>query len=156
SFATPSRARAACSAASRAVSTSRTTVPGEKAAAPLSSEDTAAMCRRCNWRPATRGRWRRSRRGSVDQPKQGWVARNWLWVVPVGCLAPLVVCGGGIAMIFVVVFGAIKSSDVYTEALARAKESEEVKALLGDPVEAGTFVSGRIETKNGTGKADLS
>ncbi len=92
----------------------------------------------------------------MDEPKRSWWGRNWKWLVPLGCLTPLVVCGGGITLIVVVVFGAMKSSDVYKEALERARSSAEVKALLGEPIEPGMMVSGNIEVKNDTGKADLS
>jgi hypothetical protein len=93
----------------------------------------------------------------MDQPsKQTWWSRNWKWVVPVGCLAPVLVCGGAIALIIVVVFGAIKSSEPYTEALAKARANQEVKALIGEPIEPGYFVNGSIEVSGPSGKADFS
>ena len=93
----------------------------------------------------------------MDQaPKPSWWSRNWKWVVPVGCLTPIVVCCGGGTLILLLAFGAIKSSDPYKEALERAKANEEVKGLLGEPIEAGFFVSGSIETSGASGKADLS
>jgi hypothetical protein len=93
----------------------------------------------------------------MDQPsKQSWWGRNWKWVVPVGCLAPLLVCGGIITLIFVFVVGAIRSSVPYTEALAKAKANQEVKALLGEPIEAGYSVSGTIEVSGPSGKANFT
>ncbi|MEX0701876.1 MAG: cytochrome c oxidase assembly factor 1 family protein [Planctomycetales bacterium] len=93
----------------------------------------------------------------MDQPPQrNWWSRNWKWVVPVGCLTPVVVCGGGIALLVFGVFGAIKSSDVYTEAIARAKANEEVQAALGEPIEEGFLVSGNINVSDATGNADLA
>lgn len=89
-------------------------------------------------------------------PKGTWWSRNWKWVVPVGCLTPIIVCGGGITLILAIVFGAMKSSDVYTEALARARASEEVIEALGEPIEPGFFVSGSIEVTGPSGNADLS
>ena len=63
----------------------------------------------------------------MDQPPQrSWWGRNWYWVVPVGCLVPLLVCGGGLVLIFTSALGIIKSSDVYKDALSRAKESPAV------------------------------
>ncbi len=53
-------------------------------------------------------------------------------------------------------FGAIKSSDVYTQALERAKSSEEVQAALGTPVEDGWFVSGSINISGSSGDADFA
>jgi hypothetical protein len=93
----------------------------------------------------------------MDQPsKQSWWHRNWKWVVPVGCLAPLLVCGGSIALIFVFVFGVMRSSEPYTEALARAKANPEVKAALGEPIEAGYWVNGSIDVSGPSGTAKIA
>lgn len=88
-------------------------------------------------------------------PKRSWWGRNWKWVVPVGCLTPLLCCGGVITLIIAFVFGAIKSSDVYVEALSQAKGNKDVVALLGEPIVAGAFPSGKIEIRNQGGNADL-
>ena len=50
------------------------------------------------------------------------------------------------------VYGAIKSSDVYAEAVGSAKASEQVKVVLGEPVEPGWWVAGslRVNGPNGT------
>jgi hypothetical protein len=77
-------------------------------------------------------------------------------VLPVGCLAPLLVCGGIITLIFVFVVGAIRSSDPYTEALAKAKANQEVKALIGEPIATGYWVSGTIEVSGPSGKANFA
>jgi hypothetical protein len=62
----------------------------------------------------------------------------------------LLCCGGGIGITFFVM-SIIKSSDVYTESLARAKANPDVKALLGEPIEAGFFVTGNISTNTTNG-----
>jgi len=93
----------------------------------------------------------------MDQrSKPTWWGRNWKWVVPVGCLAPLLVCCGGVLLLVVFVFGAIRSSEPYTEALARAKANPEVKAALGEPIEAGYWVNGSIEVSGPSGKAKIA
>ena len=89
-------------------------------------------------------------------PARTWWSRNWKWVVPVGCLTPAILCCGGGGLILTFVFGALKSSEVYTDALARAKANEEVRTLLGEPIEAGFWVSGSVEVGGTSGKADLS
>ena len=38
-------------------------------------------------------------------PQKSWFGRNWKWVVPVGCLTPILVCGGFFTLIFGAVFG---------------------------------------------------
>jgi hypothetical protein len=93
----------------------------------------------------------------MDQaPKRTWWSRSWKWIVPVACLTPLLVCGGVGTLILVLVFGATKSSDVYTEALARARASGQVKALLGEPVKASFWASGEVEVSGPPGPAELA
>src|SRR4051812_41817609 len=89
-------------------------------------------------------------------PKRTWWGRNWKWAVPVGCLAPILLCGGVLATLVGLVFGVLRSSDVYKESLARARGNQEVRALLGEPIEGGTWVGGNLETSGATGRADLS
>jgi hypothetical protein len=80
-------------------------------------------------------------------------------VVPVGCLTPVLLCGGGIVSIFVLVFSSLKSTDVYKEALSRATDNAEVKKLLGEPITPSFWVAGTISTNitpNGSvGKAEI-
>lgn len=91
----------------------------------------------------------------LETTPPSWWGRNWKWVLPVGCLTPVLLCGGFIAAILAIVFGALKSSDAYTEALARAQKDRRVQAALGEPIEAGFFVSGNISLNNDRGHADL-
>jgi hypothetical protein len=89
----------------------------------------------------------------VSKHVRGWWGRNWLWAVPVGCLAfAILACGGGIAVLFVAVFGSLKSSEPYQEALRRAKADPRVQAALGVPIQERFFVSGNISVTvaNGT------
>jgi cytochrome oxidase complex assembly protein 1 len=92
---------------------------------------------------------------SQQVQRRGWWGRNWFWVVPVGCLAPLVVCGGGITLIFAVAFGALKSSDANKQAVALAREHPAVQAALGTPITEGAFTSGALNVNNNAGDADL-
>src|SRR4051795_9689338 len=96
----------------------------------------------------------------VPQPtppqRKGWWGRNWKWTLPVGCLTPILVCGGGLALIVGVVFGSIRSSDVYKEAVAQARSSPAVVTALGSPVETGMLLSGRINVNGSSGDADLA
>jgi hypothetical protein len=97
----------------------------------------------------------------MAEPQQrSWWGRNWKWVVPVGCLTPVVLCGGFITVIVAIVFGALKSTEPYKAALIRAQASPAVQAALGQPVEADFLVTGnvRMNTANGveSGTAELS
>lgn len=93
----------------------------------------------------------------MDRPtERSWWGRNWKWVVPVGCLVPFLACGGLIASVVMLVFGALRSSEVYTEAVARAKANEQVRAQLGEPIQAGWTVNGNIQINNDSGSANLT
>ncbi|MCE9552746.1 MAG: cytochrome c oxidase assembly factor 1 family protein [Planctomycetes bacterium] len=85
-----------------------------------------------------------------------WWNRNWKWAVPVGCITPLVCCGGFAGLILTIIFGAMRSSDVYKDAVSRATADVRVKELLGEPIEPGLFTTGNINVHNDSGDADLS
>jgi hypothetical protein len=92
----------------------------------------------------------------TEQVRRSWWGRNWIWVVPAGCLIPVVLCGGFVVLILAIVFGAIKSSAPYTESLAAVKQHPQVRELLGDPIEPEFFVSGNINVSGSSGDADIS
>lgn len=93
----------------------------------------------------------------MEQPaRKSWWGRNWKWVVPVGCLVPIVVLGAFVALILSLVFGLIKSSDVYQDALELARAEPAVQEALGSPIEAGFFVTGNISVSGNSGQANLS
>ena len=61
-----------------------------------------------------------------------------------------------VAGIVLIVFGAMKSSDAYKTAVARAKANPEVVSALGTPIEEGMFVSGKTNVDGSSGEADLT
>jgi len=85
-----------------------------------------------------------------------WFGRNWKWVVPVGCLSIIAAFVAFLAGIFLVVFGFLRSSDVYQYALERATSNEAVVEALGEPVEPGWYLTGSIEVQGASGQADVS
>lgn len=90
-------------------------------------------------------------------PPAGWWSRNWKWFLPTGCcLTPLVLGGAFFAFVVVVVFGAMKQSDVYKTAVGRAKADARVTSALGTPISEGWFLSGKTNVNGGSGDADLS
>ena len=91
-----------------------------------------------------------------EQAQRSWWSRNWKWVVPTGCLAPVLLCGGFVTLIFTLVFGVIKSSAPYTESLATVRANSQVQQQLGDAIEPGFFVTGNIESSGASGHADIS
>ena len=93
----------------------------------------------------------------MEQPiKKSWWSRNWKWFVPVGCLGGIIAIVVAIALIVTLVFGALKSSDAYKEALEKATRNPTVVSELGEPIEAGWLVSGSINVSGSSGEADLS
>ncbi len=61
----------------------------------------------------------------------------------------------GIGTIMMVVFGAIKSTDVYRRARATAEKDPRVIEVLGSPVHAGLWVSGNVHILGSRGEADI-
>jgi len=79
----------------------------------------------------------------------------WKWGA-LGCLAVIVIGAIGIGVLVVFVFGAIKSTDVYKEALSRAQNDPRVIAALGSPIKSGFFLSGNVNVNNNNGTANFS
>lgn len=93
----------------------------------------------------------------MDQAYQpNWWNRNWKWFVPVGCLSMILLFVAFIALIASLVFGMMKSSDVYGQALTQAKASPMVIEALGAPIRDGYFTSGSIQESGPSGTAELS
>jgi hypothetical protein len=97
------------------------------------------------------------------QPAPGWWSRNWKWFVPTGCclgtllglILAVAVFGFSIFAIFTGVSAALKSSEPYKVAVARAQANDKVTTALGTPLSEG-FPMGSINTNNDTGKVDFS
>lgn len=90
-------------------------------------------------------------------PAPGWWSRNWKWFVPTGCcLTPLILGGAFVAFLVLVVFSALKQSDAYKIAVARAKADSRVTSALGTPITEGWYLSGNTNVNGASGDADLS
>ncbi len=73
----------------------------------------------------------------------------------IGCGVLIFLGAAACAALVIFVFGAIKRSDVYTNALNRVKADQRVVAVLGEPIEPGFWVSGNVNINNGKGNADF-
>ena len=91
-----------------------------------------------------------------QQSRGNWWTRNWKWFVPTGCLTMIALFAAFIALIAMIVFSAMKSSDVYKDALAKAKAEPAVIEALGSPIKDGMFVSGNTNVNGGSGEANLA
>ena len=96
--------------------------------------------------------------GAAPPPavRRGWWSRNWMWVVPTGCLTFVVLIAAFVGLIVMIVFGAMKSSDAYKTAVTRAKQNPEVIEALGTPIEEGMWVSGKTNVDGSSGSADIT
>jgi hypothetical protein len=89
-------------------------------------------------------------------PKTNWWQGNWKWFVPVGCFSMLLLFVAFVVSIALIVFSAVKATDVYKDALARAKVSPSVIQMLGSPIKEGFLVSGNTNVNGASGEANLS
>jgi cytochrome oxidase complex assembly protein 1 len=94
--------------------------------------------------------------GNTQPQRTGWWGRNWKWFVPTGCLGMLLLVAGFVFVIIGIVFGAMKSSDAYKTALAKAKTDTRVVNALGSPITDGYFVSGKTNVSGTSGNADMT
>jgi hypothetical protein len=88
-------------------------------------------------------------------PRKNWWQRNWIWFVPTGCFGLIALAVVFFAGVVLLIFGALKSSDVYQTAVSRAKSDQRVTAALGTPIREGMFPSGSTSSSGGSGDADL-
>ena len=93
----------------------------------------------------------------MTQPaKTNWWKRNWKWFVPLGCFSVVLLFLAFIGSILVIVFSAMKSTDVYKEALARAKADPAVTEALGSPIKEGFLLSGNTNVNGAAGESNLA
>jgi hypothetical protein len=76
--------------------------------------------------------------------------------VPLGCFSMAILFVAFVASIVLIVFSAVKSTDVYKDALARAKAHPAVIEVLGSPITEGFLVSGNTNVNGTSGEANLS
>jgi Cytochrome oxidase complex assembly protein 1 len=88
--------------------------------------------------------------------RPNWWKRNWVWFVPIGCLGMLALFVVFVGSVALIVFSAMKSTDVYKDALARAKANSAVIEVLGSPIKEGFLVSGNTNVNGASGEANLS
>jgi hypothetical protein len=88
-------------------------------------------------------------------PRASWLQRHWRWAVPLLCLFCLTVFAGVVLLFVSALFGMMRSSDVYTTAMQRMRESPQVVEALGTPIEPGWYLSGQINISGASGEASL-
>ena len=76
--------------------------------------------------------------------------------MPLGCFSIAVLFVVFVGSVMLIVFTAVKSTDVYKDALARAKVHPAVIEALGSPITEGFLVSGNTNVNGASGEANLS
>jgi hypothetical protein len=89
-------------------------------------------------------------------PKSNWWKRNWKWFVPLGCFSIALLFVVFVASVALIVFSAMKSTDVYKDALTRARAHPAVADAFGSPITDGFLVSGNTNVNGASGEANLS
>lgn len=79
-----------------------------------------------------------------------------LKVFLIGCGVLVVLGAACVAALVFVVFAAIKKSDIYTDALNKARADQRVVAALGEPINPGFWVTGNMKVDNNKGSADFT
>jgi Cytochrome oxidase complex assembly protein 1 len=84
-----------------------------------------------------------------------WWQRNWKWVVPTGILGGLAALACFVGLILLFVFGMFRGSDAYRDAMVQVRADRSVVRELGEPIQAGWWVSGSINVSGPSGSADF-
>ncbi len=92
--------------------------------------------------------------GAAVRPS--WFSRNWKWVVPVGVLLLFLLAASFVGALFVLVETSFQHTDVYVQALAKARANPQVADRIGRPLKAGWLASGNMNQSGPSGDVDLS
>ncbi len=93
---------------------------------------------------------------AVTKNQTNWFGRNIKWFLPaigVGTIFSCLACIG--AFIFLI-FGTMKSSEPYQDALAMLRSNSAAEQALGTPIHDGWYVTGSIGESGSSGHAELS
>jgi hypothetical protein len=93
--------------------------------------------------------------GEPEIEQRSWWSRNWKWAAPLGCLIPILLCGGCLMSFVYGVWTTVTTSAPYQDSLAAAQASPAVREALGQPIEPQLVFQGRYDSSNGQGFADL-
>jgi hypothetical protein len=89
-------------------------------------------------------------------PRRNWWLQNWKWFVPLGCFSMLMLFVIFVGSVALIVFSAMKSTDLYKGALTRAQAHPSVIEALGSPIKEGFLLSGSTNVNGASGEANLS
>ncbi len=92
----------------------------------------------------------------TDGSSPSWVQRHWKWLIPAGCLGLVVAVVAWGVFILAFVQAGMKRSGAYQDALAAAQSSPAARLVLGEPIEAGWWLTGSIDVNQSSGRADIA
>jgi hypothetical protein len=96
---------------------------------------------------------------AVGPPRRGWLRRNWLWFVPSVLVLLAVLCAGVGVGIWIMVLGAVKSTEPYQAAMKKVREDPRVIAALGEPIKDISWFPAneyRVEGDRGSAQFDFN
>jgi hypothetical protein len=79
---------------------------------------------------------------------------SWVVIIPLGCLGLAICIAGVLGLVLLRATRAVKSSELYTEALAQVQASPEVAEALGSPIEGGMPRSASFHMDGTSGDAE--
>ena len=85
----------------------------------------------------------------------GWWQRHWRWAVPALAALGLGLFAAFVLLILSAIFGMMKSSDAYKQAMSRLQASPAATGALGAPLREGWLTLGNIEVNGPSGEAHL-
>ena len=91
----------------------------------------------------------------LPQPP-GWWSRNWKWFLPLGCLAIVLLVAAFVGGVLFIIFGSMRQSDAYKQALAKAQSDPVVAQRLGTPIKPGMWVTGNININGPNGESNIA
>ena len=88
--------------------------------------------------------------------ERSWLERHPRWKIPLGLVIGAVLLFGFTIGVMTLVVTTLRHSEVYQQAFARASASPQVRASLGDPLQARWLIAGKLNVNGNSGNANLS
>ena len=87
--------------------------------------------------------------------KKSWFSRNWGWLLGGGCLVLIVIAVLGVGSLIFGVSKMFTSSTPYKYAMEQATSNEDLKVIIGSPIETDGIMQGNINLNGDDGEADF-
>lgn len=90
-----------------------------------------------------------------NRQEKSWFARNWGWVLGGGCFVLILIVALGIGSLIFGVSKMFTSSTPYKYAMEQATSNQDLKDLIGSPIETDGIMQGNINLSGDDGAADF-